>query len=210
MKREPKEDPRQELESGVSRRSFLKGVGATAAASGLLVHTAHAEEEEGEAAKVLGPQPVEVKLEIDGKARTLSVEPRRTLLDALRDDLGVTAPKRVCDRGACGSCTVLVDGVPHNACMNLAVEMDGRTITTASGLGQPDKLNPVQEMFWKHDAHQCGFCTPGFVTSMSALFAANPQPSEEEIQTAGTGNLCRCGTYTRILDAARELAKKGG
>jgi aerobic-type carbon monoxide dehydrogenase small subunit (CoxS/CutS family) len=193
-------------ERGVSRRGFIKGVGATTVAAGLLSGRV-ARAEDGQPL-VVGPGPVTIELEVDGQMRKVECEPRRTLLDLLRDDLEVTAPKRVCDRGSCGACTVLVDGVPRLGCMNLAIEAAGSKVTTAAGLGTPEALHPLQEAFHEHDAHQCGFCTPGFVTHLSALFAGGHRPTEEEIREATTGNLCRCGTQPRVRAAARALARR--
>src|SRR5262249_22038412 len=150
-------------------------------------------------------------LKINGKNRTLSVEPRVTLLDALRNRLDLTGPKKVCDRGTCGACTVLVDGHPVYSCSMLAVEAEGRPITTVDGLGTPEKMTAVQKAFVKHDAQQCGFCTPGFVTAATAFVRKHPEASAEEICKGLGGNLCRCGTYAGMLLAMAETAKlKGG
>lgn len=193
---------------GVTRRQFIIGVGAGAAASSIPITGAlGAREAERDGPKALGPGAVDVTITVDGKKRKLSVEPRVTLLDALRDRLDVTGPKRVCDRGACGACTVLLDGVTVNACMTLAVDADGRSVTTIESLGEPDNLSPLQRNFLKHDALQCGFCTPGMVTSATALLAANPKPTLDEVKAGLSGNLCRCGTYPRIFQAVLDTAE---
>ena len=144
---------------------------------------------------VLGPGSVEVSLRVNGKARRMSVEPRVTLLDALRDHLDVTGPKKVCDRGTCGACTVIEDGKLIYACSRLAIESENREIVTVEGLGTPEQMHPVQAAFVEYDAQQCGFCTPGFVTAVSVLLEQNPNPTAAEVSRALGGNLCRCGTY---------------
>jgi len=195
----------------LSRRGFLKGFGAGTAAAGLVSPLALREAEAAERGGVLGPSPLPITLKVNGKNRSLNVEPRVTLLDALRNRLDLTGPKKVCDRGTCGACTVLVDGQPVYSCSMLAVEAEGRTITTIEGLGSPDKMNAVQKAFVKHDAQQCGFCTPGFVTAASAFVRKNPTASADEICQGLGGNLCRCGTYAGMLMVAADLAKsKGG
>jgi aerobic-type carbon monoxide dehydrogenase small subunit (CoxS/CutS family) len=159
-------------------------------------------------AQRLGPGPVDVTLSVNGRERRTSVEPRVTLLDALRDRLDVTGPKKVCDRATCGACTVLLDGAPVYACSILALEARGREITTVEGLGSPDDLHPVQAAFVENDAQQCGFCTPGLVVACAALLERNPNPTEEEVNRALGGNLCRCGTYAGIRKVV--LGKEGG
>ena len=135
-------------------------------------------------------------------------KPRRTLLDALREDLGLTGAKPGCEMGNCGACTVLVDGEAIYSCLALAVECQGRAITTIEGLTQGDALDPIQQAFIAHDALQCGFCTPGQVLAMKALLDRNPHPDDEEIDRAMSGNLCRCGAYPKIRAAARALARQ--
>ncbi len=147
-----------------------------------------------------------IELTINGRVRALSVEPRRTLLDALREDLHLTGAKPGCNMGQCGACTVLLDGEAVYSCLLLAVECQGRAITTIEGLAHGDALDPVQQAFIEHDALQCGFCTPGQVLALKALLLRNAQPSDEEIERAMSGNLCRCGAYPKILAAARALA----
>jgi aerobic-type carbon monoxide dehydrogenase small subunit (CoxS/CutS family) len=155
------------------------------------------------------PKRIPVLLTVNGVERELVTEPRRTLLDALREDLHLTGAKPGCNLGQCGSCTVLLDGEPIYSCLTLAVECEGRRITTIEGLGTDGELDPVQRAFVEHDALQCGFCTPGQVLAMKALFDRTPHPSEDEILRAMSGNLCRCGAYPKILAAAAALAREG-
>jgi xanthine dehydrogenase YagT iron-sulfur-binding subunit len=190
-----------------SRRSFLKGLGTTALVSaaqrlrGLAATTAAAE------SQTLGPGEVDISLQINGETRALRVEPRVTLLDALRNRLEFTAAKEVCDRGNCGACTVMLDGKPFYACMVLAVEAVGKKITTAEGLAKNGKHDIVQRAFIENDGLMCGFCTPGFVVSARALLDKNPTPNRQEIVRACAGNLCRCGSYANIIQAVEKAAK---
>jgi len=137
----------------------------------------------------------------------LNVEPRVTLLDALRDRLNYTGAKKVCDRGTCGACTVLMDGKAVYACMVLAVDAQGRNIQTVEGLSQGSELHPVMRAFVEHDAQQCGYCTPGFVVAVKAFLDENPNPTYEQVKDGLGGNLCRCGTYVGIRKAVLEAAK---
>ena len=157
---------------------------------------------------VTSSQRTTISLRVNGVERVLEVEPRRTLLDALREDLGLTGAKPGCEMGNCGACTVLVDGEAIYSCLALAVECQGRAITTIEGLTQDDALDPIQQAFIAHDALQCGFCTPGQVLAMKALLDRNPHPDDEEIDRAMSGNLCRCGAYPKIRAAARALARQ--
>lgn len=147
-----------------------------------------------------------VVLHVNGRAHAVEVEPRRTLLDALRHDLGLTGAKKVCDQGDCGACTVTVGGRAVYACLMLAVDCDDREIATIEGLAREGSLHPLQQAFIDADAFQCGFCTPGQIMSLKALLDATPNPSDEEIMQAVSGNLCRCGAYRNILRAARIAA----
>jgi len=163
----------------------------------------------------IGPEPVAVSFTLDGTPTVVKVEPRVTLLDALRLDVGATGAKKVCDRGACGACTVLVDGLPRNSCMMLAHDVAGAEVTTVAGLGKDGELSPLQQAFVRHDALQCGFCTSGMLVSCAALLrrraadAASLQAAD--VQEAIAGNLCRCGTYPHIVAAVLEVAHgKGG
>jgi aerobic-type carbon monoxide dehydrogenase small subunit (CoxS/CutS family) len=159
------------------------------------------------AAQVLGPDAVTLNLKVNGAAHHVTVEPRVTLLEALRNHLDLTGAKQVCDRGACGACTVLLDGDPVNSCLILAADAEGHEITTVEGIGTPEKMSPLQAAFVEKDALQCGFCTPGFVVSGTALLAKTPNPTLDQIKAGLTGNLCRCGTYGRIFEAVQAAAK---
>ena len=188
--------------SGLSRRTFLKTAGVGAAATSLVGVGGRAE-----GATVLGPGPVPLSLKVNGAVRTVTVEPRVTLLDTLRDHLDLTGAKPVCDRGGCGACTVLVDGDPVCSCLMLAADAEGREITTVEGLGTPERMSPLQQAFVECDALQCGFCTPGFVVTGTALLARNPDPTLDQIKDGLAGNLCRCGTYGRVFEAVQKAAK---
>ncbi len=153
--------------------------------------------------QVAAPSHLPVVLNVNGSDHPLLLEPRRTLLDALRHDLGLTGTKKVCDMGNCGACTVIVDGRAMYSCLLLAVDCAGRQITTIEAVGNGNGLDPVQQAFVEADAYQCGFCTPGQVMSLRALLNEHPNPSDEQIERAVTGNLCRCGAYRNILRAGR-------
>jgi aerobic-type carbon monoxide dehydrogenase small subunit (CoxS/CutS family) len=186
-----------------SRRSFLKTAGVGAAATTVVGVGART----SQAAQVLGPDAVTLTLKVNGAAQKVTVEPRVTLLDALRNHLDLTGAKQVCDRGACGACTVLLDGEPVNSCLILAADAEGREITTVEGLGTPEKMSPLQAAFVEKDALQCGFCTPGFVVAGTAFLAKNPAPTLDQIKAGLAGNLCRCGTYGRIFEAVQSAAR---
>ena len=200
----------QSFNSGVSRRGFLKGIGLSTAATGVISAVKPVAEAAAKDPNIRGPGEVPVSLKINGKTSKLNVEPRVTLLDALRNRLDLTGPKKVCDRGTCGACTVLVDGQPVYSCTLLALEAEDADITTIEGLGTPDKLNPIQKAFIEHDAQQCGFCTPGFVTAATAFVREHPNAAVEQVRAGLGGNLCRCGTYAGMLLAVSDAAKKGG
>jgi xanthine dehydrogenase YagT iron-sulfur-binding subunit len=193
--------------SGVSRRDFLKISSISAAAVPVLgtrvVHAA------GSPVKVYGPGKVPVELSVNGANERLQLEPRVTLLDALRDRLDITGAKRVCDRGECGACTVLMDGKPVYACSVLAIEAQGKRIITVESLTQGSMLHPIQQAFVTNDASQCGFCTPGFVLAFKAVLDKYPHPTPEQLQHGLSGNLCRCGTYRGIQLAIAQMAEKG-
>ena len=157
--------------------------------------------------KVVGPAATPLELDINGQKHKLTIEPRVTLLDALRDRLGLTGTKRICDGGACGGCTVVVDGLTVNSCLMLAMDARGRKIRTIEGLEVNGRLHPVQEAFIEHDAMQCGFCTPGMVMSCTALVESNANPDDDAIRSAVAGNLCRCGTYPHVFAAVKTASK---
>jgi aerobic-type carbon monoxide dehydrogenase small subunit (CoxS/CutS family) len=148
-----------------------------------------------------------ITLDVNGAVHELLVEPRRTLLDTLRASLQLTGTKKVCDMGDCGACTVLVDGRAMYACLLLAIDCQGRAITTIEGLGNPDAPDPLQTAFVQADAFQCGYCTPGQIMSLKGLLLDNPAPTDAEILRAVSGNLCRCGAYPNILRAGRRAAE---
>lgn len=195
---------------GISRRAFLKGSGVAAATSALagapVLPTADAAEDKA-AVIGMGPGPVALELQVNGTKVKTQVEPRVTLLDALRNYLDVTGCKRVCDRGTCGACTVLLGDKPVYACSMLALEAQGLPIRTAESLIADGKLDAVPAAFVKHDAQQCGFCTPGFVVAMRAALDKNPKATPAEIETALAGNICRCGTYQQMRDTIAALCQ---
>jgi len=196
-----------EKSSGVSRRDFLKISGVSAAAVPLM--GTKVVQAAGDPVKVYGPGKTAVTLTINGKKHSLQIEPRVTLLDALRDHLDITGAKRVCDRAECGACTILLDGKTVYACSILAIEAQGKAITTIESLTQGDKLHPVQQAFVDNDGSQCGFCTPGFVVATKALLDKHPKPTPEQIRHGLSGNFCRCGTYQGIRHAVAQVAQKG-
>jgi len=209
MKR--KKEKQRKVAEALSRRDFLKGAGV-AVSGGLLAGERSAAAAPPGAAKVAGPGAVPITLKVNGKLHKLSLEPRVTLLDALRNHLDFTGAKRVCDRATCGACTTLVDGKPVYSCTMLAIEAQGHDVVTIEGLGTEDKLHPVMAAFFEHDAQQCGFCTPGFVVACKAFLDKHPNPTMEQVEKGLGGNLCRCGTYVGVREAVLEAAKtmKGG
>jgi xanthine dehydrogenase YagT iron-sulfur-binding subunit len=202
----------------LTRRAFIKGAGAAAVAVASL-GAAVTSDGAGEADSAssggvasdgiverIGPGAQTFELNINGKAMQVTAEPRVTLLDVLRNQLGLTGAKLVCDRGACGACTVHFDGRPVNSCMVLASRARGHQITTIEGLGTAGRMHPVQSAFVNNDALQCGFCTPGMVMSVAAALERNPDASLDEIKHAVAGNICRCGTYPHVFNAALQVA----
>ena len=196
---------------GFSRRDFLKGAGV-AVSSGLLTTEAQAARSPAGSEAVAGPGPVSITLRVNGKLQKLNLEPRVTLLDALRLHLDLTGAKRVCDRGVCGACTVIMDGKPVYACNLLAIQAQGHDIVTVESLTHGEELHPVMQAFIDHDAQQCGFCTPGFVVATKAFLDKHPNPTLQEVEYGLGGNLCRCGTYAGMRPAVLAAAKamKGG
>ncbi|HKG62137.1 MAG TPA: (2Fe-2S)-binding protein [Pyrinomonadaceae bacterium] len=192
------------------RRNFLKGVGIAGAGAAIADHLrVEAEAAESSAIPESLSGTVKVVLDVNGQKREAQVEPRTTLLNTLRNHLdpAVTGPKLVCDVGTCGACTVLLDDKPVYSCLVLAVDATSKKITTVEGLGTPEKPNAVQSAFVENDALMCGFCTPGFVTTISAYLKKNPNPSLAEVREACKGNFCRCGTYPRVFEAALAAAQ---
>jgi xanthine dehydrogenase YagT iron-sulfur-binding subunit len=205
-KKDKKSKPKKNSSgSGVSRRDFLKISGVTAAVP--LVAQASVLTAATEEVPMQGPGRVPVTLTINGKRHTAQLEPRVTLLDALRDQFEYTGAKRVCDRGACGACTVLLDGKAAYSCSVLAIDAQSHQITTVEGLGEPGNLHPIQQAFIDNDAQQCGFCTPGFVVACKALLDEHPHPSPEQVKHGLGGNFCRCGTYVGMRAAVMQAAK---
>jgi xanthine dehydrogenase YagT iron-sulfur-binding subunit len=159
--------------------------------------------------RILGPAALPMTLRVNGADRSVRLEPRVTLLEALRDHLDLTGAKKVCDRATCGACTVHLDGKPVYACSVLAIEAQGTEIRTIEGLATPAGLHPMQAAFVEHDAQQCGFCTPGLVMACKALLDRYPRPTGQQITLGLGGNLCRCGTYAGVREAVAEVAKAG-
>ncbi len=199
----------QQTGSGVTRRGFLGSVGAGAAAVAAGVSS------RAEAVpEITDPEEmVQTALTINGRLHRLLVEPRWTLLFVLRERLGITGTKAGCERGECGSCSVLIDDLPRYACMTLALEAEGTEITTIEGLLDGEELGDVQKSFVEHDAFQCGYCTPGQIIAAEGLLRANPAPTNDEIRHGMSGNLCRCGAYQHIVNAVTHAGgnrKNGG
>lgn len=193
---------------GVSRRSFLQTLGVSAATSALAgAAEARLAEPGAEPAKdVIGPGPSRVVLKVNGKEMPVTIEPATTLLEALRQGLGLTGSKEVCDRGSCGGCSVIIDGRLHVSCMMLAHDAVGADVQTVEGLSSGDALHPIQAAFVKHDALQCGYCTPGLVMACKSVLDANPKPTLAQIKKGLAGNICRCGTYTNVFNACLEAS----
>jgi len=193
--------------SRVSRRDFLKISGISVAVP--LVAGPRMVRAAGQEVPVHGPGKVAMEFSINGKSYKADLEPRITLLDALRDQFDLTGAKRVCDRAECGACTVLMDNKPVYACAVLAIEAQHKAITTVESLMQEGKLHPVQQAFVDNDASQCGFCTPGFVVACKAFLDTHPHPTADDIRRGLSGNFCRCGTYAGIRQAIAQIAQKG-
>jgi xanthine dehydrogenase YagT iron-sulfur-binding subunit len=198
-----KKDEKGSSRTGVSRRGFLQLMGAGAIASAASPGLGG----ESAAAVIEPAEMTKIKLSINGRTHAILVEPRWSLLFVLREKLGLTATKVGCERGECGACTVLIDGLPRYACMTLAVEAVSKEITTLEGLMRGEDLGPVQQAFLEQDAYQCGYCTPGQIMAVEGLLRLNPNPSMEEIRHGVSGNLCRCGAYAHIFKAAWRAAK---
>src|SRR4051812_18557304 len=200
-------DARSKDGFSVSRRSFLKSFGASAGvAATAQVGAVAAELAKANGGKVYGPGTVPITLNVNGKRLKFDLEPRVTLLEALRNHSTLTGSKEVCDRGTCGACSVFLDDKLAYSCSVLAIEAQNQKITTIEGLAKNGKLSPVQQAFIENDALMCGFCTPGFVMSVTALLKNNPHPNAAQVKKACSGNLCRCGTYPRVMQAALKAA----
>jgi len=218
---EPRSEPdliesqRQCSNSGVTRRSFIQTLGLSAAASAVGARADNAfgrtddqagKDQKDQRPRLLGPDPIPVTLQINGKPFEATLDPSTTLMEALRWRFNLTGAKEVCDRGACGACSVLIDGALVNSCMMLAIDAVGSEITTIEGLAAAGALDPIQEAFVRHDALQCGFCTPGLVLASRVLLNENPQPNLRQIKHGLSGNICRCGTYTNVFNAVLEAS----
>ena len=200
------EIPKDQLpKSAFSRRSLLQSAGVS---GGVLTAGLLAEDAEAQGAVAVMSGEVEITLDINGKKRNVKVEPRVTLLDALRDRLDLTGAKRVCDRGTCGACTMIVSGKVVYGCSVLAVDAVGKPIQTIEGLAPEGQLHPISKAFVNHDAQQCGYCTPGFIMATKGFLDRNPAPTVEQIDKGLSGNLCRCGTYMGMKAAVLEAAKE--
>jgi len=204
-----KDEPKEKVDenSGVSRRDFLKISTISAAAVPIL--GTKVVQAAGEPVKVYGPGKVPVELIVNGQKHALQLKPRVTLLDALRDQLEITGAKRVCDRAECGPCTVMIENKAVYACSVLAIEAQGKAITTVESMMQGETLHSIQQAFVDNDASQCGFCTPGFVVAFKAVLDKYPDATPEQIRHGLSGNLCRCGTYHGIHLAIAQTTQKG-
>ena len=207
MKTRDEDEVKSQDSSGYSRRDFLKISGITVAVPMVVGPTVV--KAAGEDVPVYGPGPTPITLTINGQAQKLTVEPRETLLDALRNHLDLTGAKRVCDRGECGACTVLMDGKPIYACAVLAIDAQGHKVETVESLGAPERLHPIQQAFIDNDAQQCGFCTPGFIVASKALLDKHPNPTPAQLHHELAGNFCRCGTYGGIRAALGKGVRRG-
>jgi xanthine dehydrogenase YagT iron-sulfur-binding subunit len=201
-----KPTPEEQRRSNLSRRRFFNSVavGATEAAILTIPGTAEAQTA---ALETGASELVKVSLNVNGQTYSLMVEPRWSLLNVLRDRLGLTGTKPGCERGECGACTVLIDGIARYSCLTLAVEAAGAQITTLEGLMRGDQLGPVQQAFLEHDAFQCGYCTPGQVMNVEGLLRKTPDPTLEQIREGVSGNLCRCAAYPNIFRAVKRAAE---
>ena len=197
--------PKDEQPDGfnVSRRNFLKSTGVVSVAATVL--GSHDEVEAQSGPPAVGPGDVPVRLNVNGRPVNLMIEPRTTLLDALRNRADLTGNKRGCDRGACGACTMIVDGRAVYSCSTLAIECQGKQIRNIDGLATGTALHPVQQAFCDKDALMCGFCTPGFIMASVALLEKNPSPTPDQIKKGLDGNICRCGTFSRIFEAVSSV-----
>ena len=204
-----KKKKKQQSSSGITRRKFLKNLGLSTV--GIGVTRSEVLQKIGKTsdtdANILGPEAIPILLNINGKKHTVKVETRMTLADVIRDQLNLTGTKIGCDRGACGACTVIMDGKTIASCLTLAVDAIGKSVQTIEDLSESGgKLHPIQEAFIRYDALQCGFCTSGMIMSCKNLLDLNNNPSMEDVKIATSGNLCRCGTYPKVFEAVKSLA----
>src|ERR1700751_3646071 len=214
---EPVSDPGDALEdllkqlSATSRRTFLRrlaSAGVTVALPATVLGDTNAEPPKPSPSASPAPANVPATLQVNGKSYPIEVEARTTLLDFLRESLGLTGSKKGCDHGQCGACTVLINGRRINSCLTLAVMHEGDEITTIEGLGQPGNLHPMQASFVKHDGYQCGYCTSGQIMSAVALLKEKCGPSDAEVKELMSGNICRCGAYPNIVAAIQEVRQQ--
>jgi aerobic-type carbon monoxide dehydrogenase small subunit (CoxS/CutS family) len=206
-------NPSQEKQlGGTTRRTFLKSAGLVSASVASLdaLHEVSHAQAAAAPVRALGPDKVAVKLRINNQVHALSIEPRATLAEVLRDELHMTGTKIVCDRGACSACTVMLEKTPVCSCMTLAMDVGSRNVTTIEGLAEGDNLHPVQVAFVAHDGLQCGFCTSGMVMSCAALLERNSNPTVDDVKTAISGNICRCGTYPKVFEAVLAASQSKG
>jgi xanthine dehydrogenase YagT iron-sulfur-binding subunit len=196
---------KSDTSQGMTRRGFLTTVGSGAVT--LAVSSKLSAQPAAEAEMTERGEMTRVTLRINGRKYRLLVEPRWSLLYVLRERLGLTGAKAGCERGECGACTVLIDDVPRYSCMTLAIEAEGAKITTLEGLMRGEELGTVQQAFVEHDAFQCGYCTPGQIMAIEGLLRAKPDPSLDDIRRGVSGNLCRCGAYKHIFNAAKRAAE---
>jgi aerobic-type carbon monoxide dehydrogenase small subunit (CoxS/CutS family) len=199
----------EEKESGklhVSRRDFLKGLGSSTVAAAMI--TTPGPQHDAQAAPAKGIREAVIQTQINGRNYRIAVKSHWTLLDVLRRELGLTGTKSSCDRGSCGACTVIIDGMAVYACSLLAIEADKRKITTIEGLSEGEKLHPIQNAFIKEDALQCGFCTSAMILTAKALLDKNPRPEADEVKEALSGTICRCAAYPKIVKAVMSVSEK--
>ncbi len=212
MKKE--EDGKSRKSHSPSRRTFLKGMGVAASATVVLPRVLPAQsgnnEQELPGVDYIGKDAKRIHLTVNGERKELTVEPRTTLLEALRRELDLTGSKEICDRGSCGGCSVLVNGEAINSCLMLAMDAQNQEVVTIEGIAKDPKYNYLIESFCEHDAAQCGYCIPGFVVRSAELLEKNPTVDQEKIRQALSGNICRCGTYSMILYAVEDAARKKG
>ncbi|NND07280.1 MAG: (2Fe-2S)-binding protein [Saprospiraceae bacterium] len=210
MKKDDHSSNKDKAKRRLSRRGFIRGAGLTTAGTVVLQTGVKAFESTPTYARgdLIGTDGTEIEMMVNGRKHKLHVEPRTTLTTALRDHLGFTGTKVVCDRGACSACTVFLDGKPVNACMTMALDIGQSEVTTIEGVAEGEELHPVQEAFIEHDASQCGYCTPGMIMSSVHLLDNNANPTLDDVKHATRGNLCRCGTYPHVFKATMAAAEK--